>query len=451
VEGLDYDGDGDLDLMVGHGDHGIRAVEGKGDGTFTVRGLVTGFVPCARFVFTGDFNRDGKGDLALTCLRDSPQGVIANSLAGTSNGDGSYQQTLDVITDDIATAAVADLDGDGNEDVAIVSVKSGVLSVYPGKGDGTFLPEVPFGPIGEGASFVIAADLDGDGREDAVSADTTSSTLTVLWGNEGEQFLEAGKLIHGYTGAASGVADLDGDGAADFFFPRSTPPRVDVFLKPGFKSSSVPSVSITTRVAYNYLTATDLNADGVPDLAGIHLTSTMLYVSFLDAAGNVSSELSFPAGSVLTRAAAGRLDGGGTVDLAVPRFSSSDIALFLNRGGGVFTAAPPVATLERPKTLVLGDADSDGLTDLVVAALGVIGVHHGGSDGTFTEPRVVLRSDPPRTFLDVALGDVSGDSIPDLLAVAPGSTELIILRGKGNRELEEPARVQLSSGPRIPI
>ncbi|MBI4603915.1 MAG: VCBS repeat-containing protein [Planctomycetes bacterium] len=448
VEGIDHDGDGDLDLLVGEGGQGIRAYEGKGDGTFVPRGLLRGLPPCWRFIFKADLDHDGKGDLVLTCEGGAPQDPAFHAVAGRSNGDGSFEVTMDVATADIAAAVSLDLDADGHEDLALVAADTNVLSVRPGKGDGAFLPEVPFGPTGDGPSSIAGADLDSDGRADVVSADTGASTLTVFWGREGEHFLAAGKLTKGGTGAASAIADLDGDAAPDLFLPGASPPRVDVFLKPGFRSSSTPSLTIATAAALRHLNVLDLDGDGVADLAGIHVASGTLHVALLDAAGSVAAQHALPAGGVPAGLAAGRLDEGGTPDLAVLGLASSAVAVFLGQGGGAFVAASPVPTLERPRNLALGDADLDGLTDLVVAAAGAIAVHGGTGGGAFAAPAVVLRSDPPRAFLDLALGDVSGDSLPDIVAAAPGTAAVLVLRGRGSRSFEEPASVEISSAPR---
>jgi hypothetical protein len=447
VESLDHDGDGDLDLVVGHGDQGFRHLDGSGDGTFLVQGLATGLPPCARFVHTGDFDGDGKGDIVLSCLRNTPQGPIANVVAGTSNGDGSYSGTLDLVTDGIAAAAVADLTGDGVQDLALVAAGSRVLSIHPGKGDGSFRPEMPFGATGEAPLSVIARDVDRDGFPDIVTGNRGSSTLTVFWGQGGARFLAGASLIQGATGSSSAVADLDGDGAPDFFFARSSPPGVDVFLRPGLEPSSSPSLAIPTAGAWSHLTVADLSGDGTPDLAGVTLADATLHVALLDVRGGVSREGSIPVGGFPAGLEAGRLDGGDTVDLAILRIASSDIAIFLSRDGGTLSAAPAVPTLDVARTLALGDADSDGHADIAVAADGVLAIHHGSGDGTFSVERVLHQDQPRRAYTGLAFGDVTGDSLQDIV-LAAGTAEVIVLRGNGRREPVEPIPIRVSSAPR---
>ncbi len=446
-ESLDYDGDGDLDLIVGHGTEGVLPFEGRGDGSFLQRNPVSGFPPCGRFVFTADWNNDGKGDLLLTCQDTTPQGLISKAVAGISRGDGSYEQTLGLATQGIATAGAADLNGDLQQDFALVSEGSRTLSVHRGKGDGRFLQQIPFGPTGDLPSFVAAPDLDADGRFDVVTADTGSSALTVFWGRAGEQFLEAGKVTIG-SGTASAVADLDGDGAGDFFFPSSGSASVDIFMGPGFRSSAVPSLTTPTELAYKQLVVVDLNADDVPDLAGSNLAGSILLVTLLDRSGKVLKSQSLPAGLLSSPLSAGRLDGNETVDLAGLRIATSEVAIFLNQDGAKFVEALPVPTLERPRALVLGDVDRDGFVDMIVSASAVLAVHYGKGDGSFTEFVEAGRSEAPRSFLELAMGDVSGDTLPDLIAATSAAPEVFVLYGRGNRAFEKPATVKLSSGPR---
>jgi hypothetical protein len=199
-------------------------------------------------------------------------------------------------------------------------------------------------------------------------------------------------------------------------------------------------------VACNHLTAADLNGDGTPEIAGSQITGAMLQVAFLDHRGRVLEERSLELGDFAGGLEAGRIDRGDTVDLAVLRQTLADVAIYLNTGGGVFSPVPPVPTLARPRTLVLDDVDSDGITDLIVAGMGIIGIQRGSGDGTFPEPRIIHRDDPPRVYGDLAVGDVTGDSLEDVLAAS--GAQVIVLRGKSGGEFEEPIRIDLSSAPR---
>src|SRR5207245_3543929 len=117
---------------------------GNGDGTFQAARSVYFGVNGARlwYIAVGDFNGDGKLDLAVT---DNANNTVSVLLG---NGDGTFQaaQTVPVGTNP-ALVAVGDFNGDGKPDLAVSNVVSNTVSVLLGNGDGTFLPALNF-PVG---------------------------------------------------------------------------------------------------------------------------------------------------------------------------------------------------------------------------------------------------------------------------------------------------------------
>ncbi|MGH9362380.1 MAG: FG-GAP repeat domain-containing protein, partial [Thermoanaerobaculia bacterium] len=276
LETLDFDGDGNMDLMQGSGLPGVTPFQGAGDGTFVpqtnVRNLscieyiaeVGYYDQNGDYVLIGDFNLDGLGDLAVTCIDDG------TAYAGISMGDGTYLRTFQAVGGGgTESLAIGDLNGDDLPDLALVSAGSTNLWVYPGEGDGRFQNPEVFGPTGVNPVFLISQDLDQDGHLDVVSADNTSFTLTVFWGQEGDPFIQSGFGLSGYIGAkAAAAADVDRDGFPDLLLPRSDQTLINVYRKPGFSSLTAPSFTIVTESKYSFLQAADLDRDGIVDLAG---------------------------------------------------------------------------------------------------------------------------------------------------------------------------------------
>src|SRR5262249_36715460 len=158
----DFNGDGKLDMAVPNStDRDVSILLGNGDGTFTPVGTYTidtgigGNSP--RFVVAADFNEDGKQDLAVT---DSANGLVAILLG---NGDGSFQAP---VTYGVGTGpngmSVGDFNRDGHLDLAVANSGSGDVTILLGNGNGAFPGGTSFA-AGTNPFSVAVGDFNGDG------------------------------------------------------------------------------------------------------------------------------------------------------------------------------------------------------------------------------------------------------------------------------------------------
>ena len=208
----DFNADGILDLAVaiepvGVGTPQIGILLGDGDGTFQ-NPIYYDTGAGAEGVTTGDFNRDGKLDLAVV----AGQGV--DILLG--NGDGTFQPAVNWSTGESPYSVVTgDFNGDGKLDLAVQTSQAlgpttpGV-SVLLGNGDGTFLNHVDYFA---GGLELVAADVNGDGILDLV---TTASAAYTLLGKGDGTFQKA----YGYFPSSTytfgiSAGDFNGDGMVD--------------------------------------------------------------------------------------------------------------------------------------------------------------------------------------------------------------------------------------------
>ena len=178
----DFNADGRADLALTHATvwPAVPVAFSNGDGTVNltdkpaVRFAQLASVPGVKAV-TGDFNHDGRTDIALTGISGWSTLPVA-----FSNGDGSFRIT-NTPAQNFATLAQAsgakaisgDFDHDGQTDIALTaSTGWSIVPVAFSKGDGTFtITNAPVGAFGGWASAgpgvtVIGGDFNHDGRTD---------------------------------------------------------------------------------------------------------------------------------------------------------------------------------------------------------------------------------------------------------------------------------------------
>jgi len=195
----DFNGDGKPDLVVANGgtpgspppldgggtgippDFGsISVLSGNGDGTFrTAVNFRAGKFPVS--VAVGDFNRDGKLDLAVANNGAQYNYSDNNVSVLFGRGDGTFPTLVNYgVGKYPVSVAVADFNGDDKADIVVAELYSGSISVLTGNGDGTFLRAAANYAAGSSPWFMAVADLNGDGKPDIAVANLNPGTVSVL-------------------------------------------------------------------------------------------------------------------------------------------------------------------------------------------------------------------------------------------------------------------------------
>ena len=276
----DFNNDGILDLVVAESSGGFYLLLGNGDGTFQAAQSFTIPAPVGA-VSAGDFNGDGNLDLAFTIYYPTPQVIIV-----PGNGNGTFQNWTTYTVGSGGShggfgLATGDFNKDGKLDLAVTVKDDNKVAILLGNGDGTFQAPTHHS-TGSGPEGLTVADLNGDGNLDlAVQDDENVSAISVLFGNGDGTFARAVNysLIPSLTYSIAS-ADLNGDDILDLIVPGvfgSGGEMFDGLLGNGngtFQSAAV----WPTGNGLGGMSVGDFNNDGLIDLVTAGPTTTSLSV-----------------------------------------------------------------------------------------------------------------------------------------------------------------------------
>ncbi len=247
----DFNGDGFADIVTDSSNQtGVRVLLGNGDGTFQPP-IMTSVSGAGEGLTVGDFDGDGKPDVIVPVASDSSpsdSGYLAKVLLG--NGDGTFEVTQQGIpsSEPFQTAAVGDFNGDGKLDVAVFPWwgTSGVsyAIVALGNGDGTFQPAQTY-TAGKYGRTGVVGDFDGDGNIDLAVANENES-VTILKGNGDGSFQQAVEIPVNSLNQPSAVAagKFTGDGSDGLVVSNDDPGSISVLLHSASITATATNIAI---------------------------------------------------------------------------------------------------------------------------------------------------------------------------------------------------------------
>ena len=282
----DMDGDGKPDIVIiNNVSHLISILRNvSSPGTLTTNSFAARMdIPLAmdmQSLAIQDLNGDGKPDIVVANGTSNSISILQNQ---STIGNISLASPVNFQVGNYASdVAIADFDGDGNPDLAVLNMNDGTVSVFRNFGGGgpitsnSFAPQVVF-PGVPLARHLCIGDMDGDGKLDIATADWTTDQICVLRNLTSGPGITSSSFAPSVSFGTGGWAndltlgDLNGDGKLDIVVPSQLPSLFSIF-----QNTSTPgnftTGSLGARVDFGFgfnpdgPAIGDLNGDGKPDL-----------------------------------------------------------------------------------------------------------------------------------------------------------------------------------------
>ena len=317
----DDDGDGDLDVWVGHErERVVHRYRNDGHGRFTLANRwpsSDGFQLCLP-----DLNEDGRPDVVVASFFDS---LLTCNL---SRGPGHWDTTRVVWRGARSFDTWAgDLDGDGHSDLLVANHSDSTVVLF-GDGHGNFPARLRLA-AGRASLGVLAADVDQDGDRDILvtGAPGRASHFVRLYRNEGNRhFKRVADIPANHSPQRLALADVDGDGDPDLLVTAYVVSQVDLCLNDGHGNFEPPRALPTGAQPFS-LSVVDVDADGALDVLTTSAATHSVSLLHNLGKGRFAPPVTFEVGVTPTGLAVGDLDGDGEPDLATTDYADDTVTL----------------------------------------------------------------------------------------------------------------------------
>ena len=345
IVAADFNNDRHIDLAITNRNANcVSILNNTGTGLFSQRiDYQTGQSPHS--IISVDFNEDGYIDIATVNGESEDVSILLNNGYGSFASQVNYQVGVNP-----QELVAADLNGDGNIDLAVanmgtLSLPEPGVSILFNNGDGSLSAHL-FYPLDDMPVSMCGADLDGDGDIDLATVSPESHNLSVLFNDGlGAFVLDSVYPTHNSPNGIQ-AADLDSDGDLDLAISNGNfAHRVSILLNSG-DGSFAPYYSYPAGDDENgeqpfCIFIADLDGDNDLDIVTGNVTSLDVSVLLNNGIGEFASFLNFQAGYGVYSVFMADFDSDGDLDLATANYGSGDVSVLLNH-------------------MICGDANRDG-------------------------------------------------------------------------------------------
>ncbi len=308
----------------------------------------------------GDFNNDGKQDMAM-----AHEGFNTLSIR-MGDGHGGFSGNTEIaVSSHPYSLAIGDFNNDGKQDIANTNQGNDRVTVLLGNGLGGFTLNqtisVDVGPVA-----IAIGDFNSDGNQDIVTANLNASNVSILMGSASGSFSSRTDFSVAAYPASVAIGDFNADGKQDLATSSGGNSTISIRLGNG-----LGSFSGTTEVPVGQnpycVTIGDFNHDGNQDLASANYLANSISIRLGNGFGGFSGNTEIPVGYNPYNIAVGNFNGDANEDLVTANYFGNTVSVRMGDGLGGFSGTTEIPAGSYPICVVVGDFNNDGLQELAVA------------------------------------------------------------------------------------
>ncbi|MFZ0808339.1 MAG: alkaline phosphatase family protein [Candidatus Sulfotelmatobacter sp.] len=313
---------------------------------------------------TGDFNGDGKLDIAVAnASTHSIQILLGNGTGGFTTG-ASFSVGSS-ITSAPTSIAVADFNEDGKLDLAIGVSPDSLIEIFAGDGTGNFALINSFSSVNPVS--LVASDFNQDGFSDLAVANGQDSTVNVFMGRGNGTFWGSNTPL---ATALSGpvqiqVSDFNNDGYGDLQILNNKNNTVTTLPGKGTGAFGSAAAALTVGASPVAFAFGDFNVDGKMDIAVVSGNSVVVYLG--NGNNTFQAGVSYAVGSGADSIAVGDVNGDGFLDIVTANATAGTVSVLPGTGTGTFGTHTDFSAGSGAQSIVIGDFNNNGKLDFATA------------------------------------------------------------------------------------
>lgn len=298
---------------------------------------------------------------------------------------------------------------------------------------------------------IVQADLNGDGRTDLVTGNGMSYDLSVLLNDGAGGYVEPVNYPVGafeLSLVVVAIGDVNDDGHPDIAAAGYSATEILIYLGDGTGTFAEPTSHSAGNGQFpTAIELVDIDGDDMLDIVTSNGDSNNVSVLAGQGDGSFAAANNFATGAFPRALAVADANGDGHLDIATGNFQDRNVAVLAGDGAGQF-AAPVTVGIgpdAEPMSLALADVTGDGHVDIVTAngrldsspfpppeLVGTVSVIAGDGAGGFAAAEQHSAGAGEGRAQSIAIGDITGDGIIDIVVSRPIANRVSILAGTGD-------------------